>query len=174
MSDERPGRLVVRDAVADDIAAVNSLANALIDTTTITWTDHHSTVGERMAWFEGQQQRGYPVLVAQDEAGDVIGYITFGDFRDIVKTPGYRFVVELTVHVSGDQWGQGTGRALMVELFERARSLGKTQMVAGVDAVNEASIRFHERFGFVEVARMPSVGFKHDRWLDLVLRQRAV
>ena len=40
-------------------------------------------------------------------------------------------------------------------------------MVAAIDGENDASIRFHERLGFVEVARLPELG----RWLDLVLVQ---
>ena len=44
-------------------------------------------------------------------------------------------------------------------------------MVGGIDADNATSLRFHERLGFVEVARMPQVGRKFDRWLDLVLVQ---
>jgi L-amino acid N-acyltransferase len=44
-------------------------------------------------------------------------------------------------------------------------------MIAAVDGANEASIRFHERLGFVEVARMPELGAKFGRWLDLVLLQ---
>ena len=45
-------------------------------------------------------------------------------------------------------------------------------LVAGIDADNGDSIRFHERLGFVEVARMPETGYKFGRWLDLVLMQR--
>jgi phosphinothricin acetyltransferase len=44
-------------------------------------------------------------------------------------------------------------------------------MVAAIDGANEKSIRFHERLGFVEVARMPNIGAKFGRWLDLVLLQ---
>ena len=62
---------------------------------------------------------------------------------------------------------------MILALIERARTLGKTQIVAGIDGENAASIRFHERLGFVEVARLPSIGFKFDRWLDLVLMQRS-
>jgi phosphinothricin acetyltransferase len=47
-------------------------------------------------------------------------------------------------------------------------------MVAAVDGANEGSIRFHERLGFVVVGRMPEVGFKFGRWLDLVLLQRVI
>lgn len=168
------GMAVIRDATDADLSAVTALSNALIDTTTTTWTERHETVDERRAWLRKQESAGYPLLVAEDSAGDLVGFATFGDFRDITKWPGYRFVVEHTVHVRGDQQGTGVGRALMEELFDRARRLGKTQMIAGIDGTNEGSIRFHERLGFVEVARMPSIGFKHNTWLDLVLMQRAL
>lgn len=36
-------------------------------------------------------------------------------------------------------------------------------MVAGIDAGNVGSIRFHERVGFFEVARMPEIGEKFGR-----------
>jgi hypothetical protein len=37
------------------------------------------------------------------------------------------------------------------------------------DGSNDGSIRFHENLGFTEVGRLPEVGFKFGRWLDLVL-----
>ena len=76
------------------------------------------------------------------------------------------------VVVAEHRRGQGIGRALITELLARAHAMGKTQMVAAVDGDNEASLQFHERLGFVEVARMPAIGFKFGRWLDLVLLQR--
>ena len=45
-------------------------------------------------------------------------------------------------------------------------------MVAGIASENEASIALHRKHGFVETGRMPEVGFKFGRWLDLVLMQR--
>jgi len=60
---------------------------------------------------------------------------------------------------------------LMTHLIDRARAAGKHVMIAGVDAENEASIRFHERLGFERVARFKQVGYKFGRWLDLVFLQ---
>ncbi len=160
----------IRDATVDDIEAITEIHNALLTTTTIEWTDTPHTTDERRAWFEHKQAAGFPVVVAVD-GGEVVGFATFGDFRDVARWPGYGTTVEHTVHVRESHWGVGVGRALVAELIERARERGKHVLVAGVDGENDASIRFHERLGFVEVARMPQVGAKFGRWLDLVLLQ---
>jgi L-amino acid N-acyltransferase len=59
----------------------------------------------------------------------------------------------------------------MSALIDEARRSHKHTMVAAIDSTNEASIRFHQRLGFVDVARMPEIGTKFGRWLDLVLLQ---
>jgi L-amino acid N-acyltransferase len=76
--------------------------------------------------------------------------------------------------VRQDRWGTGVGRVLVDAIADRARAAGKRVVVAAVDGENDASIRFHERLGFVPVGRLPGVGFKHERWLDLVLLQRSL
>jgi phosphinothricin acetyltransferase len=108
------------------------------------------------------------VLVAADHTG-VVGFSSFGDFR---AWPGYRFTVEHSVHVRADRRGTGVGSALMPPLFARGAALGKHVMIAGVDGSNAASLRFHERLGFDRVAHFREVGFKFNRWLDLVFLQR--
>ena len=113
------------------------------------------------------------MLVAELD-GEVAGYTTWGSFRGGDRFPGYRHTVELTIHVDGRWHRQGVGRALLTALIERARALDVHALVAGIDADNGASIDLHRAMGFVEVGRMPEVGRKHGRWLDLVLVQRMV
>jgi L-amino acid N-acyltransferase len=161
----------IRDATSADVAAISAIYNATIPTTTAAWTEELETVDERARWFEEQRRAGHATLVADDD-GTVVGFAAFGDFRDTSKWPGYRHVVELSIHVVETHWGRGVGRALVTALIGRAREAGKTEIVAGIDGDNTASIRFHEKLGFREVGRMPSIGFKFDRWLDLVLLQR--
>ena len=165
--------MIVRDAAEADMAVVCDLYSALIRTTTGAWTETLQTLDERLAWFAGQQQRGHPVLVA-DAGNAVVGFTSYESFRGDGKWPGYRFTVEHTVHVTESHWGVGIGRALLGALIERAKESGLHVMVGGIDGGNTASIRFHERLGFTEVARMPQIGRKFDRWLDLVLVQRFV
>src|SRR4051794_5438436 len=165
--------MLIRDAGPRDMTPVTALVNAHLDTTTVSWTDVPETVQQRKRWLERQQHDGNAVLVATT-MDEVIGFATYGDFRDSVKWPGYRFVVEHSIHIAEEHWGRGIGRLLMEELISRAKAHGKTQMVGAVDAANEASIRFHRQLGFEEVGRLPQIGFKLDRWLDLVLLQRPV
>lgn len=65
----------------------------------------------------------------------------------------------------------GVGRDLMHAPIDEARDRDKRTMVAAVDGANGASVRFYDRLGFVEVARMPELGAKFGRWLNLVLIQ---
>ncbi|MEZ5216190.1 MAG: N-acetyltransferase family protein [Ilumatobacteraceae bacterium] len=163
--------VLIRDAVEADMEAVRSIYNATIPTTTVAWTEDLQTSEQRLAWFATQQERGFPVLVAEQD-GDVVGFAAYSDFRGAGRWPGYRYTVEHTIHVRERAWGLGVGRALLEELLERARSQGMHVMVGGIDGANESSLRFHERLGFVETARMPEVGIKFGRWLELVFVQK--
>jgi L-amino acid N-acyltransferase len=158
--------VLVRAATGADVVEIASLLNALLATTTIEWTVTPRTAQDVLEWIGDHEA----VLVAEDR-GEVVGVAAYGWFRDVVKWPGYRFTVENTVHVREDRWGSGVGEVLMRALIARARETGKHTMIAAIDSTNGASIRFHERLGFIEVARLPDVGAKFGRWLDLVLLQ---
>ena len=164
----------VRDATPADVEAITEITNALILTTTYEWTSTPHTVADRLEWLERHRADGHPVLVAvDDERGGepVVGWAAYGDFRDTAKWPGYLPVVEHTIHVREGCWGQGIGRRLLDELADRARQAGKRVIVGAIDGENVDSIEFHRRLGFVEVARMPGIGEKFGRPLDLVLVQ---
>ena len=160
--------IVIRPARMDDVPAITEIQNALIATTAIEWRDEPHTVEDRVAWLREQEANGCPVHVA-DHDGEVVGFTAFGDFRDTTKWPGYWTTVEHSIHVRRDHWGGGVGRMLVESIAEVARRQGRHVLVAAVDGENEASLRFHEQLGFREVARMPEVGVKFGKWLDLVL-----
>jgi phosphinothricin acetyltransferase len=158
----------IRDAVESDLPGLLAIYNDVIATSTAVYSYLPVTLEDRTQWWRTRVSQGYPVLIAVNGSG-VLGFSTFGDFR---AWPGYRFTVEHSVHVRADCRGQGVGRELVKALFPRATALGKHVMIAGVDAANEASIRFHERLGFEKTAHLREVGHKFDRWLDLVFLQR--
>jgi phosphinothricin acetyltransferase len=163
----------IKDADEADVPAMTEIQNAFLMTTTHEYTERPHRVAERRRWLAAQRRAGRPVLVARDDA-DVIGWTSYGRFRDDERWPGYRFAVEHTVHVRESHWGRGVGRSLLRELECRARRDGVHVMIAGIDSANVRSIAFHERAGFVECARIREVGRKFDTWLDLVLMQRVL
>lgn len=160
----------LRDAAEEDLAGIAAVYNEVIATSTAVYSESPVTVEDRRQWWRARLAAGYPVLVAADGSG-LLGFATFGDFR---SWPGYRFTVEHTVHVRADRRGGGVGTRLLEALFPRAAALGKHMMIAAVDAANGPSIRFHERLGFRQAGCLREVGYKFDRWLDLVFLQRRI
>jgi L-amino acid N-acyltransferase YncA len=161
--------IVIEDAVEADLPGILAIYNYVILHSTAVYTDAPETLEQRETWWRQRRAQGYPVLVARDTA-DVLGFASFGDFRP--AWPGYRFTVEHSVYVRSDCQQVGTGTALMQLLLARATGLGKHAILGGIDAENTTSIRFHERLGFVQVARFRQVGWKFGRWLDLVFLER--
>ncbi len=160
----------VRAATEADLPAILEIYNASIATTS-TWSERVQTMAERQAWFSVRSAKGDGVVVAED-AGVVVGFAAYGDFRDTDHWPGYRFTVENTVHVRDGHFGQGIGRTLMEALIDHAAANGKHSMIAAVDGENDGSVTFHESLGFEVVGRLPELGWKFEHWLDLVLLQR--
>ena len=69
------------------------------------------------------------------------------------------------------QRGRGLGKLLLAPLIDAARARGLHAIIAAIDATNEASLRLHRQFGFVQVGHFKQVGYKFDRWLDVVYMQ---
>ena len=162
----------VRPASRADVPAILAIYNHAVLHTTASYDLEPQVLETRLAWFDLRVQEGWPVLVAEQARGAredrVVGWSTYGRFRD---KPGYRHSVEHSVYVAPDVQARGVGTALMRPLIERARQDGHHVMIAGVDADNAGSLRFHERLVFVSVAHFRQVGHKFGRWLDLVFLQ---
>ncbi len=163
-------RIEIGAARESELAAIVTIYNEVLTSSTAIFSDVPVTLDERTRWWGARLAQDYPVLVARDASG-VLGFASFGDFR---AWSGYRFTVEHSVHVRAEARGRGAGSALVRALIGRAAALGKHAMIGGVDAGNAASIRFHERLGFEKGGELREVGYKFGRWLDLVFLQRRI
>ena len=115
---------------------------------------------------------GLPYLCAIDTDGVLVGYAYAGPYR---SRSAYRFTVEDSVYVAPGAAGRGIGRALLRQLIEICTGLGKRQMIAVIgDSGNAASIALHRACGFALTGTFQAIGFKHGRWVDSVLMQRAL
>ncbi|KZM48357.1 GNAT family N-acetyltransferase [Labrenzia sp. OB1] len=161
----------VRDAVPKDILAILAIYNRSIRETTSSWTNREESLDDRLTWFEGRKKKGLPVLVAENDQGQILGFASFGPFR---PREGYRFTVEHTVYVDPKAQRQGVATSLLSQLVEIAGANGLHLLLGVIDGENTASIALHEKLGFEVTGRLPQAGTKFGRWLDLVLMTRVL
>lgn len=158
----------IRHATPADLPAMLAIYNDVIATTTAIYDYTARAMDAHEAWFRTKQEQNWPVLVA-DEDGAVAGYGTYGPFR---SWPAYLHSVENSIYVAAERRGRGVGSALLPAIIDHAAQRGFHTMIAGIDAANEGSLHLHGKFGFHKVAQFHEVGWKFDRWLDLVFLQR--
>ena len=160
--------MLIRDALETDLPALRDIFNDAVLNTTAIWMDNVVDLANRQAWFAARAQQGYPILVAENAADEVVGYASFGDWRPF---DGFCHTVEHSVYIRADQRGKGLGPQLLTALIERAKACDKHVMVAAIESGNAASIGLHQRLGFAITGQMPQVGTKFGRWLDLTFMQ---
>lgn len=156
----------IRDAASADLPAINDIYNHYVRHSTCTYQLQAETMADRQAWFE-RHGPGHPVIVAQ-AGGEILGW---GCLSPLHSREAYRFTVENSVYARADSHRQGIGQMLLAELIGRARQAGHHSIIAIISADQDASIALHAKLGFVEVGRFREVGFKFDRWLDVVYMQ---
>jgi phosphinothricin acetyltransferase len=117
------------------------------------------------------QDQGLPYLVAED-GGEVLGFAYAAPFR---PRAAYRYTLEDSVYIAPHAKGRGVGRAVLSAVIAECERLGVRQLVAVIgDSQNAGSIGLHRALGFEQAGIHKSVGFKHGRWVDIVMVQKAL
>ena len=158
-----PNNFSFSNATEDDLPAMLEIYNDIIVNTTAVWHSEPHTLQMRTEWFHQRKEQGFPIFVAFEKE-KLLGFSTIGPFR---PWHGYRFTVENSIYVAADSRGKGVANVLMPPLIDAAIELKLHAIVAGIEASNDASIKLHNKFGFIEVAHFKEVGFKFGRWMDL-------
>lgn len=154
---------------ARDAQTMLAIFNHEIVHSTALYEDEPRTLDAMAGWFAGKVAGSWPVLVAQDRAGQMLGFASYGPFR---PQAAFRHTVEHSVYVDVPARRRGVARALMHALVQLAREESLHAMVGAVDADNHASLALHAALGFREVGRLRETGHKFGRWLDLVFVER--
>jgi L-amino acid N-acyltransferase YncA len=163
--------IAVRLCEAADIAAITAIYRYAVLTGRASFELEPPDEPEMSRRRDALLSGGHPYLVAEYRR-EVVGFAYAGSYR---ARPAYSNTVENSVYVREDWHGRGIGRLLLTALIDEASARGFRQMIAVIgDSGNAASIRLHEKLGFAHVGVLRSVGWKHERWLDTVLMQRAL
>jgi L-amino acid N-acyltransferase YncA len=163
--------IIIRAVAAADVAAITRIYAHAVEHGTASFEIEAPDETEMARRLHALLQNDYPYLVAE-RAGAIAGYAYAGPYR---ARPAYRWSVEDSIYVAPDMQRQRIGAQLLTRLIDEAERRGFRQMIAVIgDSAQTASIAVHARAGFAHIGTLRSVGFKHGRWLDTVLMQRAL
>ena len=165
------GAVMLRDARDGDMEAVRAIYAHHVLHGLGSFEEEPPSLDDMRARRAAVLAAGLPWPVAEID-GRIAGYAYAGPFR---PRAAYRYAVEDSVYVRDGMAGKGVGRALLTALLARCTDMGFRQMIAIIgDSANHGSIGLHRALGFEMVGTIRSVGFKHGRWVDSVLLQRAL
>jgi phosphinothricin acetyltransferase len=158
---------IVRRAEDADLSAIAGIYNDVVLNSTATFDLEPWTPQQQGRWLT-DHRHPYAALVAID-GSEVVGFATLSSFR---SKPAYRFTAEDSVYVHADHQRRGIGALLLASLLDVAARNGFHSVIARITGDNPASLRLHRRLGFRRVGVEREVGYKFERWVDVVAMQK--
>ncbi len=156
--------LAVRPGDEADLTRINEIYNHYVVYTPVTFDIEPISMPQRREWLNRYAQTGPHRLLVAEAGGVVIGYADSHQYR---AKRAYDTTVEVTVYCAPEATGRGGGTRLYTALFEAIQGEGVHTALAGITLPNEASIAFHERFGFSLSGIQHDVGRKFGRYWDV-------
>ena len=144
--------------------AILDIFNEVILNSTALYDYQPRSLASMEAWFKAKDLGRYPVIGAESENGELLGFASYGAFR---AWPAYKYTIEHSVYVHASHRSKGVGTALLKQLIDSAKEQQYHCMVGGIDIANNGSISMHEKLGFTHAGTIRQAGFKFGRWLDL-------
>ncbi|RCU51019.1 N-acetyltransferase [Corallincola holothuriorum] len=166
-----PAAKLVDCNMSEHGAVIREIFNDAILNSTALYEYQPRSEGDIAQWFQHKLTAGHPVIGAVDEQGYLQGFASYGLFRD---KPAANQTMEHSVYIHPQHRGLGLGELLLRALIKRAEQQSVHVLVGAIDADNSASIRLHEKLGFVHAGTLTESAFKFDRWLDLALYQKVL
>lgn len=161
----------IRPSQAADMAAITAIYRHHVLKGTGTFEINPPSLEDMTARREDVLSKGLPYLVLENE-GQVLGFAYCNWFK---PRPAYRFSAEDSIYLAADTAGKGWGRMLLAELCQAAEKVGIRKLIAVIgDSGNAGSIGVHTSVGFKQVGIVSGCGWKFDRWLDIVMMEKAI
>lgn len=153
-----------------DLPAITAIYRHHVLHGTGTFEIEPPTLSDMAARRQDVLSKGLPWLVAESADGNILGYAYANWFK---PRPAFRFSAEDSIYVAESARGQGVGRLLLQALCEACQAAGVRKMIAVIgDSANAGSIGLHRAAGFQHAGTLTHVGWKFDRWLDVVMMDK--
>ena len=162
----------IRAARPADLPHVREIYNHFVSNSAVTLDERRSSIPYWRDKYALLTRLQLPFLVAVSPGGEVLGYALAQPWAG---KNAYKYTVEDSIYLGPGAGGKGLGAALLQALIDACEQIGLREMVAVIsDHGAEASIRLHEKLGFIEAGRMGRVGYKFGRDLGTVYRRRVL
>lgn len=162
--------LLIRPATQDDLPALIDIYNHYVTSSHCTFDTAPFDLHSRQPWWDQFNGQRHQCWVASD-GKQTLGYACTGVFK---TKSAYDTSVEISVYVAADSNGRGIGQRLYEVVLPQLAQHKVHRAYAGIALPNDASIRLHEKFGFQQAAHFTEVGYKFDRYWDVVWLQLSI
>jgi L-amino acid N-acyltransferase YncA len=171
--------LIIRPSTDADLPAITAIYGHHVLTGTGTFEVEPPSLDDMRGRRADVLSKNLPWLVAVEKTAEgekvvenVVGFAYCNWFK---PRPAYRFSAEDSIYLSPEAAGKGVGRTLLAELMAQAQRAGVRKLIAVIgDSANAGSIAVHKAAGFQSVGVLKSCGWKFDKWLDVVMMDKAL
>ena len=156
--------LQIRHAVDADLESLTDIYNYYVAETPFTFDLEPKSLEQRREWLSQFRPETPHQLIVATEGDVVIGYVGSGRFRE---KRAYDTSIETTIYLQPGATRKGTGTLLYNALFAAVAKFDIHRAYAGITQPNAASVRLHEKVGFVPIGTYREVGRKFGQYWDV-------
>ena len=160
---------MIRDFKKEDIREICEIYNYYILNSTCTLEYDALSEEVFLKRIESIMEK-FPFFV-YEENEEIKGYAYLSELGE---RKGYHISCDLSIYVKENARGRNIGFLLLEEAVKRAKELNFENMFSIITDKNSASIKFHEKNGFVLCGHLKQCAIKFDRKLGVMYYQKSL
>ncbi len=117
--------------------------------------------------FSNPKYEGYIIK----NNGEICGYVLLTQYK---VREAFDQTAEVTIYLKNGCEGRGIGSLALDFIEKKAKLKGLHTLIGLICGENTGSIKLFEKHNYEKCAHYKEVGYKFDRWLDLVCYQKMI
>lgn len=143
-----------RNAMPSDLPTIVAIYNSTIPGRMVTADTEPVSVASREGWFYKHSLDKYPLLIAEDDDNNTIGWVSFGPFYG---RPAYAATAEISIYLDAAQRGKGYGKGVLKHCLALAPALHIKTLLGFIFAHNITSLQLFAQLDFEEWGHLKNI-----------------